>query len=322
MIPSVRQRIDPVPGRRQAMSRIAGTFALAATGGGCAIGVPASLADPPESVTAVLARADRLGVLALGEIHDHAAWHHLRLHWLRRLSARGVRFVVAMEQFDVDRQDAIDETRREGRSPDARGLAQAAGFRFRGWDWALYGPVIDWLLEAGLPLAGVNLPAAQAMRVGRGGELPPAADGPPDWRDDEESQLRREIADGHCGLLPASALAPMARAQRARDATMADAVQRAARRHGLPVVLLAGNGHVRHDLGVPRHLRALRPAGAVVSVGFVERTPSDGTSGPMSLVTSRPGSGARYDLEVHGPAQRRADPCEGLRQRFQRGGAA
>ena len=37
-----------------------------------------------------------------------------------------------------------------------------------------------------------------------------------------------------------------------------------------PAVLLAGNGHVRHDLGVPQLIAAWQPAAKVLSVGFIE----------------------------------------------------
>jgi uncharacterized iron-regulated protein len=59
-------------------------------------------------------------------------------------------------------------------------------------------------------------------------------------------------------LLPESQIAPMARIQLARDRamaqTLASAVQRAG--PGKTVVLVAGNGHVRRDLGVPLYLPA------------------------------------------------------------------
>jgi uncharacterized iron-regulated protein len=51
--------------------------------------------------------------------------------------------------------------------------------------------------------------------------------------------------------------------QRARDAHMAAAMREAP---GDGAVLIAGVGHVRHDVGVPRML----PDGETVSVAFIE----------------------------------------------------
>jgi uncharacterized iron-regulated protein len=54
-------------------------------------------------------------------------------------------------------------------------------------------------------------------------------------------------------LLPEAQIAPMARIQIARDASMARAAQEAAR-PGKTVVLVAGGGHVLRSIGVPTHL--------------------------------------------------------------------
>src|SRR5690606_17942730 len=78
------------------------------------------------------------------------------------------------------------------------------------------------------------------------------------------------IREGHCGLLPEGAVGAMADAQRTRDARLARAVADARARTGLPVVLLAGNGHLRRDIGVPRYLEALRPSDRIVSVALLE----------------------------------------------------
>ena len=50
----------------------------------------------------------------------------------------------------------------------------------------------------------------------------------------------------------------MAAAQRYRDAHMADCPHRGSARHG-SAILIAGNGHVRADRGVPWHIRQRAP---------------------------------------------------------------
>ncbi|SPK74054.1 Putative lipoprotein (fragment) [Cupriavidus taiwanensis] len=80
----------------------------------------------------------------------------------------------------------------------------------------------------------------------------------------------------------------MLAAQAARDAVMAQALRPYA---GRGVVLIAGNGHVRRDVGVPRWLAD--EAGKVLSVGYVESAPSDG----------------EFDMAVVVPAVERKDPC-------------
>jgi hypothetical protein len=62
-----------------------------------------------------------------------------------------------------------------------------------------------------------------------------------------------QVAHAHCDMLPPGMSRGMAVAQIARDATMALAMRAAAGSGagGVPVVLLAGNGHVDELLGVP-----------------------------------------------------------------------
>lgn len=70
------------------------------------------------------------------------------------------------------------------------------------------------------------------------------------------AQQRASIRDGHCGLLPDTQMAPMTRIQIARDRSMAQAAL-ARLAPGQTVLLVAGNGHVRRDLGIPVHLGPL-----------------------------------------------------------------
>ena len=70
--------------------------------------------------------------------------------------------------------------------------------------------------------------------------------------------LASELAGSHCGALPAYRFPTMSLAQRYTDAHLAEALVKAAEKHG-GAFLLAGNGHVRTDRGVPWYLRQLAP---------------------------------------------------------------
>src|SRR5438105_8701759 len=210
-------------------------------------------------------------VVLLGEVHDNAAQHTLRIAALRQLVVKGARPAIAFEQFDRERQPDIDRARRE-RPGDADYLiAQAKGRNE--WQWQFYRPFVALALEYDLPIVAVNLSRDKAMHV--------AIDGWPavfDARVRDELKLdslpadfRRKhedaIAAGHCNLLRAEDLSARARAQIARDIIMARAIRPYVDRG---VVLLAGNGHVRRDIGVPFWLSpdAMRDA---VSIGVLER---------------------------------------------------
>ncbi len=258
----------------------------------------------PEAMADLCGHGDPIDFLLLGEVHDHPLQHRLRADWLQTLASRG-RFVLAMEQFDADRQADIDAARARGSG--AHAIAQASGFAFKGWDWALYEPYVEIALRHDLPLVGANLSTSQARSIARGEPHPMAGIEPGGWSDADREELADDIREGHCGMLPPASIAPMASAQRARDATMARALVDARRACGLAVVLLAGNGHVRRDLGVPRYLRDLVPRARVFSAGLIER---DGARGSADADASGP-----FDLTIETPAHPRPDPCEMFRKR-------
>ena len=266
-------------------------------------GCAALRAEPPPWE----ARLRGPAVVLLGETHDNAQLHRLRLATLRRALATGWRPALAMEQFDTDRQADIDRARRD-KPHDARYLIAQAAPPLAGWDWELYRPVIELALAHDLTLVAANLSRKQAGRLVRADyaavlgaerahELGLDRALPPDLL----SAQQHEVDAGHCGALPAPMLPGMARAQIARDAVMAERLRHQA---GRGIVLLAGNGHVRRDLGVPRWLTGIAPQ-RVLTVGYLEE---DDTPG------SAPRPAERFDAVVLAPRVPRADPCESFRK--------
>lgn len=272
--------------------------------GACALWPALDLPSTATESRDLVERMAAADLVLIGELHDNVAMHRQRLVWLDLLADR-VPITVAMEPFDADAQSALEAARAETRPGEsladrARRIAQAAGFRFDGWDWSLYGPVVELALRRNWPLVGANLSSAQTFAIARGQSHPLADRVPSAWGPQVEKAQSDAIEQGHCGLMPPSMLPPMVRAQRARDAQMAE-VLITARQGGRTVVLLAGNGHVRRDLGVPLHLADRAGAWRVLSVGLLE--PGDAQAAP-------------YDVTRVFAAQPREDPCQALRERF------
>jgi len=241
-------------------------------------------------------RAAQSRHVLLGETHDNAEHHRLQLRMLEALAGRGETRVLAMEQFDSERQAALDAARATG--ADAERLADAAQFERKGWNWPLYKPLVEFALAHGWPLAGANLSRTDARTVVadpmRSGLAPPSPA--------LLAGLERDIVEGHCGAAPPAArLAGMVEAQRARDARMAAVL--AAQRTG--TVLIAGIGHVRRDRAVPVYLGS----SDVLSVGFLEvqegkRAPRDYFDGFATP--------ASFDYAWFTPRAQREDPCKGM----------
>lgn len=272
---------------------VALALAVAAALGGCAATGAAGVSGPaPQAVSQQF--AGKTYVL-LGEVHDSAAAQQQRLQALTRAVEAGWRPAIAMEQFDRERQADIDRARAE-RPRDADYLiAQAAGGK-SGWDWTLYKPVIALALQYDLPLRAANLSRADAAKIVRGGygdvfaKDQQAALGLDRALPQDIVAAQTAVLDaGHCGHFPKAMLPGMLNAQAARDAVMAQTLRPYASRGA---VLIAGNGHVRRDIGVPRWLGD--DGKDVLSIGYLE--------------TQSPDTG--FDTVVRVPTKDRDDPCK------------
>ncbi|HEY9066287.1 MAG TPA: ChaN family lipoprotein [Burkholderiaceae bacterium] len=264
--------------------------------GGAASNAPP--ADPERLAAALRSRP----IVLLGEVHDNATQHGLRAQALRALLQSGARPALLMEQFDRDRQAELDRALAQpDASPDSviaagagtsGGMGGTAGTSASGWTWSLYRPYVALAIEYRLPLIAANVSRADTRAIVKDGLAAHGFDAnvPPDI----ERIQTRAIADSHCGLLEDADAQRLMAAQVARDQFMARTIDALAPRGA---VLLAGNGHVRRDAGVPRWLNAASRARSV-AIGLLEQDePVDGV----------------YDVAMTTPTQPRPDPCDAFR---------
>jgi uncharacterized iron-regulated protein len=247
----------------------------------------------------------------LGEIHDNPDHHRLQAWAVEAAAERAVRPTVAWEMIDRTQTPVLVHY---GGPP--AGLGAALNWADSGWPaWRLYEPIAAAAMAAGLPMVGADLAPATIRAVARKGA---AALGPGEWArlgldrplpPASAARLRDALAEGHCNLLPEKALDAMVPVQRARDATMADAMIQARDNKDRPVLLITGNGHARADFGVPRYLARRRPQARILVVSF--RQVSNGDSDPAAY--AGPG---QADFVWFTPRARNDDPCEGLAKRL------
>lgn len=270
--------------------------------------------------------------LLLGERHDNPRHHELRARilrqWLRIADRSGARPTIVFEHFDrrfradlLAAGEVVAAGAVEGaRDTELQRMLDAGRFDRRGWEWPLHRPLFEAALEGtretGARWIAANLSRDEARAL-RNAPADPALQRRVDeapWPERAQAALDAEIREGHCNMLPASAVPALARIQRLRDAVMAGALIEAPGR----AVLLAGNGHVRRDLGVPIYLGSAAndrvPGGASAGhslvIGFVEREarPLAGHS-----MTPDPALAQRYDLVVLTEPAEREDPCLAFR---------
>lgn len=237
-------------------------------------------------------------VLLLGEQHDAAEHQRLQRETVQRLAARGQLAAVVMEM--AERGHGTTGLPTSATPAQAQAALQ---WNDAAWPWQAYGPVVMAAVQAGVPVLGGNLPRS-AMRAAMqdtawDAHLPAAA-------------LQRQytaLREGHCGLLPESQIAPMARIQLARDASMAQAVQ-GTLQPGKTVLLVAGAGHVQRSIGVPTHWPASVRAQVVVArAGAAAPVPEPGDADAVVATAAAPARDACAELRAQwGAAPKPAHP--------------
>ena len=245
----------------------------------------------PAQLVARLASAPRLLV---GEQHDNPDHHALQLWLLQALASRRQPGALLLEMLNPEQQGAVDAVRAEaarGRWP--ADLPQALAWQ-KGWDWALYGPLVRHALPRPEPLLAANLDPAEIGRIYR---AVPALSGSASVAPSVRAALQQQIRESHCNLLPDSQLPAMLAVQQQRDRRMAERLLAAP----APAVLLAGGFHVRRDLGVPLHLRDLGAAEGLQVLQLAE--------------AGNPVSAAEADFVWYTPAQPTQDRSAALRRR-------
>ncbi|RKH24827.1 hypothetical protein D7Y13_25830 [Corallococcus praedator] len=253
----------------------------------------------------------------LGERHDHPDHHRLQAELVRATVHAGRRPALAFEMLDVTQWSTVAASLKK-HPDDAEALAQALDWANSGWPpFSLYAPVFNAGLEAQLPIVAANLPRAQVRElVMKGPEALPVElrtrlrlDAP--VPEAEAKAVREELDRSHCGHLPQEMLEPMALAQRARDAMMADQLLGLVVGNG--ALLITGNGHVRKDRAVPAHLMRRAPDAKVLSVAILEVSPE--ALKPQDYATPVGAASLPYDYVWFTPAMPEDDPCKTLRER-------
>ena len=188
--------------------------------------------------------------LLLGEKHDNPDHHLLQLMVLNHLIEQMRVANVAFEMMDSDDQAALDQIYQHNLTT-LEDLKAYLGWDEEGWNWEFYGPLVLTLAQAKIPLSAANITDAIMSQV-YGEET--SSERASILDEIGLQQLYVDIDESHCGLLPESQFPAMVRVQQARDYNMANNM-------AIPEleklsVLVAGNYHVRRDVGVPNYLLA------------------------------------------------------------------
>jgi uncharacterized iron-regulated protein len=265
------------------------------------------------------------GIVVLGEVHDNGEHHRFEASALPNAKSNfSQKLGVVIEQLRADQQDGV----RAFHELDAKTLPSASLSDFKrltdwdksGWQQYNYDPLLQAAIDAKLPIYAGDVTRDAIMKVAKEGEAALPAEDRTRLKLDvplgpklDDASLS-EIEEAHCGTMPKEAFTGMAYAQRYRDATLADNVLKAADKHG-SAILIAGNGHVRTDRGVPWYIKQRAPNAKVVSIMLIEV--EDGKNDPETYVPRDPDGKPAVDYILFTPGVTgRPDPCEKMRAKM------
>jgi uncharacterized iron-regulated protein len=260
--------------------------------GGCAL-VPSAEVISEARVQSLLGQVLPTQLLLVGEQHDVPQHQALQARLVSALVERNQLAALVLEM-------ASEGTSTIGLPSGAsdtqvRRALQWEGDQESGWPWPVYGPVVMRAVRSGIPVLGGNLPRDTLRSAMSNGALDEALS--------PQALARQQdnIQQGHCGLLPQQQIAPMTRIQIARDQAMARTAVSAVQPEKT-VLLVAGNQHVRRDLGIPQHLPPGVSARVVAAQAVgTEALPPD-----------------QADQRWTSPAQPRRDYCADLKRQLNR----
>ncbi len=210
-------------------------------------------------------------VIFVGEQHNRFEHHINQLHIIQQFHKAGSDFGVGMEMFKKPFQGIIDAYLSDDIDEQAF-LHQTRYFEEWGYDYHLYKPIVDFIKKNHIPLVALNLPEKITRQVSRYGieTLDPAdKDLIPeslDFSDNRYAHDLREVFALHNGQEALQDFNYFYQAQVLWDETMAETahqfLQKSPQRK---LIVLAGNGHLRHRYGIPKRLhRRIMTSSAVI----------------------------------------------------------
>ncbi|MEX0964570.1 MAG: ChaN family lipoprotein [Pseudohongiellaceae bacterium] len=253
-------------------------------------------------------RLEGASYLLLGEKHDNPDHHELQLRVLEHVLGTEKVSNVSFEMMTSDQQPLLESVSSLQQS-DLDTIEEYLQWDSDGWDWDFYGPLVQAAIAANVSIKAANISNEEMMRV----YAEPTPDEIADVLDAlTVTALEKDIDESHCGMLPESQFPAMVRVQQARDFAMAKSLTAGFSRQ--MQVLIAGNYHIRRDLGVPNYIlhtqRGRRPD-RIISLSFMEV--DAGSVEPHDYLQQFGGTRA-YDYIWFTPAVSDEDYCASMRQ--------
>ncbi len=199
-------------------------------------------------------------IIYIGERHDRFAHHMNQLQIIKKMHNAGYKLAVGMEMFQKPFQPVVNDYL-AGRIDEHEFLQKTEYFSTWRYDYNLYKPIVDYLKQQNLPLVALNIHGDISSKVAREGiyslsdnennQLP----GSMDFSNERYRRYLNEVFPLHKEQAELKDFSYFLQAQILWDETMAESAQKFLTDNPeSKLVILAGNGHLRHKYGIPERL--------------------------------------------------------------------
>lgn len=277
---------------------------------GCAGRVPqtpVALTAPPGSFLSaqgeilpdaeVIRLAQSQDFILMGESHTNPCDHAVQARLMEALAQSGTRFVLGLEMLPVTAQPALDAF--NTRQINAAELEHETQWqKYWGYPYSIYRPVLDVTERFDLPVAALNIPREILVRFrdqkplsAEEQALIPKQIIPPSPAQEkillEQANMHQAM---HSTMTRPNATDDMGQrtknfflVQSLWDSMMAEQALKWRDKTTLPVLILAGGGHVEQGWGIEHRLRTLKPGARCLRI-MPARSASDLQPAPGATV--------------------------------------
>jgi uncharacterized iron-regulated protein len=238
----------------------------------------------------LITRIDSSKVIFVGEAHDQIEHHHIQLRILQGLLAKGKEVVVAMEMFHRSQQPVLDRWSQGGLKE--REFRKETNWDVTwGIDYQLYRGILDEARNRHLKVLALNVDREWVSHVAKNGikglspedrnKLPEM-----DLSDKEHRTYIRRIYNNHRGGLSKD-FERFYESQALWDEGMAETLSeflKSPESQGKTILVIAGNGHIVFDFGIPKRFyrRTPFPFRTLVMKEWTKEADQDLVSPPTS----------------------------------------
>ena len=251
------------------------------------------------NVRDLIAAIHNADIILLGEIHDNFFQHRVRADLISKIQSKD--FAIVSEHLVFGSEITYSGSLLED--------LETVGFNKKAWSWPTHEVLYKKFEELSLPVFGGNLSEKDINNIyaGRGFSqsdtlIPIVKRSVLDSQ--SKDKLLNDLVLGHCGVVEEGLLSFMYKVQRHRDASIAYIASKVA-----PAIVIAGNGHVRRDYGVPQILKKMNPNSDIISIAFLE---IDKLSKMTDSLIKKLFKDADTDYIWLTESVSRVDPCEKL----------